>query len=166
MHLRAVVAATAGLGAAATAHALDVTGRLPFVHEAVSVRAAMSPVEVAGWLFVAAAVSAIAVCTRVALVGVPGAVVVSGTPELIGRHDPGALLEPGALTGALVQVLLLLTVVAVALLLQRRLTVLHPTRIRPRRHSAPQHHLQTFAQTTVDRTASPRAPPLLGVSTT
>ena len=166
MHLRAVVAATAGLGAAATAHALDVTGRLPFVHEAVSVRAAMSPVEVAAWLFVAAAVSAIAVCTRVALVGIPGAVLVSGTPELLGRHDPGALFEPGAMTGALVQVLLLLTIVAVALLLQRRLTVLHPTRIRGRHHSAPRHQLQTFAQATVDRTASPRAPPLLGVSTT
>lgn len=166
VHLRAVVAGTAGVGAAATAHALDVTGRLPFVHEVAAVRTSMSPAEVVAWLVVAAALSAVAACTRVLLVGVPGALLVGGIPELLGRHDLGAVFEPGAVTGALVQVLLLLTVVAVALLLQRRLTALPPARVRAHQHRARPHLRQVAAQAAVDRTAAPRAPPFLGVSTT
>src|SRR5689334_15192474 len=45
VHLRGAVAAAAGVFAAATAHALDVSGRLPFVHESVNVRTAMSPAQ-------------------------------------------------------------------------------------------------------------------------
>lgn len=166
VHLRAVVAASAGVCAAATAHALDVTGRLPFVHEAVAVRTSMSPAEVALWLLVAAAVSAVAACTRVVLVGVPGALLVSGAPELLGRHDPGAVFEPGALMGAVVQLLLILAVAAVALLLQRRLAVLRPTAVIDVVDGRPQPSPQEVCSPVVDEIAAPRGPPALVVSTT
>src|SRR3954447_866909 len=84
VHLRGVVAATAGVCAAVTAHALDATGRLPFVHESVDVRTAMSPAQLVAWLAIAAAVSALAATTRVLVVGVPGALLVSAAPELLG----------------------------------------------------------------------------------
>ena len=145
--------------AAATAHALDVSGRLPFVHETSDVRTAMTPAQVALWLALAAGLSALAASTRVLLVGVPGALLVSATPELIGRHDPGAIGEPGALLAALVQVLLLLAVVAVAVVLQRRLPPLRPqqlARCAPALRPAPP---PAVVQLVVDRTAAPRAPP-------
>jgi hypothetical protein len=41
---------------------------------------------------------------------------VSGVPEMVSRHDPAAFGESGAVLGALVQLVLLLTVVALALL--------------------------------------------------
>ena len=124
MRLRGLTAAVAGAGAAATAHALDVTGRLPFVHESVTVRMAMSPVQVVLWLLCAAGFSALAARTRPWLVGAPGALAVSAAPELIGRHDPGAIVEPGALLGALLQLLLVVAIVAVAVMLERRLVLL------------------------------------------
>jgi hypothetical protein len=159
VHLRGPVAATAGVCAAVTGHALDVTGRLPFVHEAVAVRTSMSVTQVVLWLLGAAVVSAAAACTRVLVVGVPGALLVSGTPELLGRHDPGAVFEPGALLGAVVQVLLVVAVVAVAMVLQRRLEVLrHPRLIRAvdRRVSPSRPPLVPVL---VDRIAAPRGPP-------
>lgn len=166
MHLRGAVAATAGVCAAATGHALDATGRLPFVHEAAAVRTSMSPAEVVAWLLVAAAVSAVAACTRVLVVGVPGAVFVSGVPELLGRHDPGAVFEPGALMGALVQVLLLLAVVALALLLQRRLTALRRGRVTRPVDRRPPSSPRVVPGRVVDGIAAPRGPPALGVSRT
>ena len=166
MHLRGAVAAAAGVCAAMTAHALDASGRLPFVHEAVEVRTAMSPAQVATWLVLAAAVSALAATTRVLAVGVPGALLVSAMPELLGRHDPGAIAEPGALLSAFVQVLLLVAVVAAALVLERRLPPLRarwpaqtlhvPLHLRPR----------AVVQRVVDGTAAPRGPPLCAQSMT
>ena len=166
MQLRGAVAATAGLCAAATGHVLDVSGRLPFVHESEGVRTAMTPVQVAVWLALAAGLSALAARTRPWVVGAPAALAVSATPEMIGRHDPGALLEPGALLGALLQLLLVVAIVALAVAVERRLAVLivHVPLLpaaapRPRRRIS----LRTAR---VDDTAAPRAPPGRVVVTT
>lgn len=166
MHLRGVVAATAGVCAAATAHALDETGRLPFVHEAVAVRTAMSPAQVVVWLVAAAAVSALAASTRVLLVGVPGALFISAAPELIGRGDPGAIGEPGAILGALLQVLLLLAVVALALVLERRRRLFRPRPLTRPAHPVRPVRLPAVVELLVDAIAAPRAPPLCVQSTT
>jgi hypothetical protein len=159
VHLRGLVAATAGVCAAATAHLLDVTGRLPFVHETVAVRTSMPAAQIVLWLAAAAAVSATAACTRVFVVGVPGVVVVSGAPELLGRHDPGAVFEPGALLGALMQVLLVLAVVAVALLLQCRVQVLRQSDVSRTVFRSASTSWRQPLPTLVDATAAPRGPP-------
>lgn len=158
--MRGVVAAAAGACAAVTAHLLDVTGRLPLVHESVDVRTAMSPALFVGWLVIAAAVSAVAARTRVLLVGAPGALLVSAIPELIGRHDPGAIAEPGALLGALVQLLLLLAVVAAALVLERRLPSLARQRLSRVCAVLRCRVLPAAVDRSVDRTAAPRGPPV------
>ena len=155
-----MVAATAGVCAAASAHALDVTGRLPMVHEAAGVRTAMSPGQVVLWLVAAAIVSAVAATTRVVLVGVPGALLISAAPELIGRGDLGAIVEPGAILGAIVQVLLLLLVVGIALVLQRWVAPLRPQQlVRPVIAVRPAPPLPVVRRL-VDRIAAPRGPPL------
>jgi hypothetical protein len=166
VHLRGVVAAAAGMCAAATGHALDVTGRLPFVHESAEVRTAMSPAQVALWLALAAGVSALAASTRVVLVGVPGALLVSATPELIGRGDPGAIFEPGAILGALVQVLLLLAVVALALVFERRLCNFLPQPLTRPAHAVRHVRPQPVVHLVIDGIAAPRGPPLCVESTT
>jgi hypothetical protein len=108
----------------------------------------------------AAAVGYIAATTRVLVVGVPGALLVSAAPELLGRRDPGAIAEPGALLGALVQVLLLLSVVAVALLLERRLCLSRPDPLSRPASEARQVALLPVVHLLVDGIAAPRAPPL------
>src|SRR3954466_7299726 len=150
VHLRGAVAAAAGMCAAAMAHALDVTGSLPFVHETAEVRSAMSPAQVVRWLALAAGIGAVAASTRLLLVGVPGALLVSATPELIGRGDPGAIAEPGAILGALVQVLLLLAVVALALVLERRLHNFLAQPLTPSVQSGRRVSLQPVVQLVVD----------------
>src|SRR3954447_17791727 len=160
VHLRGAVAAAAGMCAAATAHVLDETGRLPFVHESLNVRTAMSPAQVVVWLIAAAVMSALAVTTRVLLVGVPGALLVSAAPELIGRGDPGAIAEPGAILGALLQVLLLLAVVALALVLERRLGIFRPHPLSRPAHEALPVALDRRVHLLVAGRAAPRAPPL------
>src|SRR3954447_3475455 len=166
VHLRGAVAAAAGMCAAAMAHALDVTGSLPFVHETADVRSAMSPAQFVVWLSLAAGIGAVAASTRLLLVGVPGALLVSATPELIGRGDPGAIAEPGAILGAVVQVLLLLAVVAMALALERRLCLVeHKLLTCP--VPAPRHlSVQPVVHPVVDPIAAPRAPPSCVQSTT
>jgi hypothetical protein len=123
---RAVVAAAGGVAAAAAGHALDAAGQLPFVHESGAIRLAMTPIEVVGWLAAAGVIAGLAAISRPLLVGLPGACAVSGFPELIGRHDPGAILEPGAALGALLQVLILLLVVALAVLVVDQVTTTRP----------------------------------------
>ena len=86
----------------------------------------MSPWLIACWLLLAAALSALAAVTRPTLLGAPAAVVVSAVPEIIGRHDFGAMAEPGAMAGALVQWLLIALVVALALVAQRQLAARRP----------------------------------------
>lgn len=115
-----MLAAAAGVAAAATAHALDASGQLPFVHETADVRDAMAPLVTAAWLLLAGSLAAVAAATRVVLVGAPAAVAVSAFPELWGRHDFGAVVEPGALLGAALQVVLLLLVVSAALVFADR----------------------------------------------
>lgn len=113
-------AAVASVPAALLAHALDATGRLPFVHESADVRGAMGPLAVALWLALTAIVVGLAAASRrPALIGAPASLASAGLPELIGRHDLGAVLEPGAMLGALLQWLLLLIVVALAVVVRR-----------------------------------------------
>jgi hypothetical protein len=161
MRTRGVAAVVAGIVGAAGAHALDVAGMLPGVHEAPGVRTGMGLAPTAGWLVLAGALAWLAARTRPALVGGSAALLVSAIPELVGRHDLGAIAEPGALAGALVQWLLLLAVVAIAVVVDRWLAV-HP----------PSSYLDVPEQPTivgrsrhvsqlVDRRGRPRAPPVV-----
>ncbi|MBV9368635.1 MAG: hypothetical protein JO074_02295 [Frankiales bacterium] len=123
MRAKVLVAAVASVLAALLAHALDTNGLLPFVRESSNVRTAMTPLAVVLWLALTATVVGLAAASRrPALLGAPASLASAGLPELIGRHDIGALLEPGAILGALLQWLLLLVVVAVALMVRH---VLH-----------------------------------------
>ena len=127
MRAKPATAAVASVPAALLAHALDVTGRLPFVHESGHVRDAMGPAAVLLWLALTALVVGLASASRwPALLGAPASLASAGLPELIGRHDLGAVLEPGAILGALLQWALLLVVVALAVVASRvlRLTPL------------------------------------------
>lgn len=125
-----MTAAVASVPAALVAHALDASGRLPFVHESGEVRGAMGTGAVASWLALTAIVVGVAAASRrPALLGAPAALASAGLPELIGRHDPGALFEPGAIVGALLQWVLLLVVLALAMVARR---VLHLSPLVPR----------------------------------
>src|SRR3954467_12918642 len=123
---RRVVAAVAGVAGAVVAHALDVTGLLPFVHESAEVRNAMSPVATLTWLLLAAALTAFT-AKRPATAGAAAALVIGGLPELAGRHDPGAMFEPAAMAGALLQWLLLVLVLSLAYAVHARLTTTQPS---------------------------------------
>src|SRR3954468_11483016 len=118
---RRVVAAVAGVAGAVVAHALDVTGLLPFVHESAEVRNAMSPVATLTWLLLAAALTAFT-AKRPGTAGAGAALGIGGLPEVGGRHDPGAMFEPAAMAGALLQWLLLVLVLSVAYAVHTRLT--------------------------------------------
>ena len=110
----------ASVPAALLAHALDASGRLPFVHEAGDIRGAMGPLAIALWLTITAVVVGLAVASRwPALLAAPASLASAGLPELIGRHDPGAVFEPGAIVGALLQWSLLLVVLALAVVASR-----------------------------------------------
>lgn len=156
---RAWVAAAAGALAAATGHYLDATGRLPFVEETGEIRRAMPSIVVALWLLLAAGGSALAVRTRLFVVGIPVVLVVSATPELYGRHDLGALGEPGAIVGALLQLLVIGLVVATGLVLTDGWS---PLRLRAvgRPAAAVAEWLRRSAPAfVVRRDSAPRAPP-------
>jgi hypothetical protein len=158
MRMRGVCAAAAGVVGAATAHALDVAGLLPGVHETAQVRAAMDPLATVAWLALAGALAWLAARTRPVLVGGASALIVSGIPELVGRHDPGAVAEPGAIAGALLQWVLLLAVVAVAMLLARSLTVRAPSYADlPWQPSM--LHASAVVSRLLPRRGRPRAPP-------
>ena len=159
MRTRGIAAAAAGVVGAAAAHALDAAGLLPGVRESVAVRTAMGPLATVSWLGLAALLAWLAARTRPALVGAGSALLVSAVPELVGRHDVGAVTEPGALAGAVLQWLLLLAVVAIAVAVDRFPSVRVPalllvavTKARPRRASGPIARL-------IDRRGRPRAPP-------
>jgi hypothetical protein len=119
----------------------------------------MGPVATVAWLALAAALAWLAARTRPALVGGGAALLVSAIPELIGRHDLGAIAEPGAMAGALVQWLLLLAVVAVAVVVDRWLAVRGPSSYPelPWQHAG----VVMLSKVTrlVDRRGRPRAPP-------
>src|SRR4051794_29014699 len=126
MRSRRVVAAVAGVAGATLAHTLDAAGVLPFVHESVQVRTAMGPATIAGWLALTAALTALT-AKRPATAGAAAALVIGGLPELAGRHDPGAMFEPAAMAGALLQWLLLVLVLSLAYAVHARLTTTHPS---------------------------------------
>src|SRR4051812_30060359 len=159
MPSRRAVAAVAGATGAAVAHSLDAAGLLPFVHESVEVRTAMSSTTTVCWLVLAAGLAA-ATARRPATAGAEAALVIGGLPELAGRHDPGAMFEPSAMAGALLQWVLLVLVLSIAYAVHPRLTTSEPsptalptlrltTSLRRRRH---------FGRTT-GRSGRTRAPP-------
>jgi hypothetical protein len=119
MRTREAVAAVAGVAGAAATHGLDVAGALPGVHESAAVRGGMSPLATALWLALAALLAVLAARTRPVLLGAPAALLLSGVPELVVRHDPGAVVEPGAMAGALVQWLLLIALLALVVAVER-----------------------------------------------
>lgn len=159
MRMRGVAAAVAGLVGAVTARALDEAGLLPGVHESEAVREAMGPALTVGWLLLAAAASWLAARTRPIVVGPVSALAVAGIPELLCRRDPGAMFEPGALAGALLQSLLLIAILALAVVADRWLvTIPTPAFARPRPHAVVTRSRRPRAGAVV-RTAQPRAPP-------
>lgn len=160
MRTRGVCAAVAGVVGAATAHALDEAGLLPGVHEAVGVREAMTPVLTVGWLMLAAGLAWLAARTRPLPVGGLGALLVAAVPELVGRHDPEAMVEPGALAGAALQWLLLAVVLALLVLTDRHLsaTALRRTRLAPVRLPRTPARRRLRAHRVV-ATGRPRGPP-------
>lgn len=120
---RPVLLALAGAVGAATAHGLDRAGQLPGVHESAAVRAAVGVPALTGWLVAAAALgwflgSSRRRRTRVlsVLAGVP---LLAALPELFARGDLFAVLEPAAATGALLQAVLFVAVLAALVLLER-----------------------------------------------
>jgi len=154
-----MVAAVAGVVGAATTRALDTAALLPGVHESADIRGAMSLSQTAAWLALAAGLAWLAARTRPVPVGAASALIVSAVPELVGRHDPGAVVEPGAIAGALVQWLLLLAVIAVVVIADRRLGIVAPSSCAdlpwlPAHVRRPRTHTRL-----VDRRGRPRAPP-------
>jgi hypothetical protein len=133
MRIRGVCAAVAGIVGAATAHALDEAGLLPGVHESEAVREALTPPLTVAWLAMAGGLAWLAARTRPVPVGGAAALLVAAVPEFAGRHDPEAMVEPGALAGAALQWLLLAAVLALAVLTDRQLSAapLRRTRLLP-----------------------------------
>ena len=160
MRTRGVCAAVAGVVGAAVVHALDEAGLLPGVHESIAVRDAMTPLLTVGWLALAGSLGWLAARTRPVPVGGAGALVVAAIPELAGRTDPGAFVEPAALAGAALQWLLLMAVLGALVLTDRQLAAapLLPARLpsawlprTPARHRSRSHLLAPAGR--------PRAPP-------
>src|SRR3954451_2581584 len=125
MRSRRIVAAVAGVTGAVVAHTLDVTGLLPFVHESVDVRTAMTPAATLCWLALEAALAAVT-ARPPAKAGAAGAPASGALPALAGRLDPGAMFEPAAMAGALLQWLLLVLVLSVAYAVHTQLTASAP----------------------------------------
>jgi hypothetical protein len=164
MRMRGVAAAVAGIVGAATAHVLDEMGTLPGVHEAAGVRGAMGPWLTLAWLATAGGLAWLAARTRPLVVGAPCALVVSAVPELVGRHDVGAFVEPGALAGAMVQWALMLAVIAVVVAVDRL-----PAAAALPALAATFFHRVAVADAAVvarvvDRRGRPRAPPAVLLS--
>ena len=160
MHSRRVVAAVAGVAGAVMAHALDTAGLLPFVHESLEVRTGMSPTATFCWILLAAALTA-ATAMRPATVGAAAALVIGGLPELAGRHDPGAMFEPAAMAGALLQWLLLVLVLSVAYAVHSRLTTsgLSPAALPTLRSTRPLPPRHRRCGPLTHRSGRTRAPP-------
>jgi hypothetical protein len=161
MRLRGFVAVGAGVAGATLAHALDQAGLLPGVREAANVRSGMSGSVTVLWLGLAAMLSWLAGRFGPVRVGAPASLLIAAIPELVGRHDLGAVVEPGAIAGAMLQWLLLLVVVAAVVVASRSaLTVLVPSygAISWPASVGPRPRARTYV---VDRRGRPRAPPKL-----
>src|SRR3954453_7297286 len=159
MRSRRIVAAVAGVTGAVVAHSLDVTGLLPFVHESVGVRTAMTPAATLCWLALAAALAAVT-ARRPATAGAAAALAVGGLPELAGPVGPGAMFEPAAMAGALLQWLLLVLVLSVAYAVHTRLTTseLAPTALPTLRLTTSPRRPRPFCRI-AGRSGRTRAPP-------
>jgi hypothetical protein len=164
MRLRALVAVGTGVAGALLAHALDEAALLPGVHEAANVRAGMGMPVTGMWLGLAAALSWLAANYGAVRVGAPASLLVAAVPELVGRHDPGAVVEPGAIAAAMLQWLLLVAVVVAVVVASRSaltaLTPLYgaiswPASVGPR---------LLARSRVVDRRGRPRAPPEVPLS--
>lgn len=159
MRSRRLVAAVAGVAGAALAHALDVAGWLPFVHEAAAVRDAMSPAATAAWLVLTAVLCALS-ARRPATAGAVAALFIGGVPELAGRLDPGAVFEPAAVAGALLQWLLLVLVLSLAFAVHTRMHAVAPASpALPVLLLPPTAHLHRFVGRLAERSGLSRAPP-------
>jgi len=165
MRMRGAVAAVAGVVGAAGAHALDEAGLLPGVHETAEVREALTPMLTVLWLTLAGAIAWLAARTRPLAVGALGAIAVAGIPELVGRQDPGAAFEPGALAGAALQWLLLVVVLALLVVAERHLfaTRLQRAAILPIQLPVTATRQRVPTQLRVVE-GQPRAPPLCGLA--
>jgi len=164
MRLRELVAVGAGVAGAALAHVLDEAGLLPGVHEAASVRSGMTAGNTLLWLALAAGLAGLAARRGPIRIGAPASLLIAGAPEVLGRHDLGAVFEPGAIAGALVQWLLLLAVVAAVVITSRgALVVLTPSYavIEWPAAAGPRQQARSFV---VARRGRPRAPPDLPLS--
>ena len=160
MRARDVAAVVAGFAGAATTHAFDASGLLPGVQETEAVRTAMGPAATVVWLMFAGGLAWLAVRTRPALVGGTSALVVAAIPELVGRHDPGAIGEPGAMAGALMQWLLLMAVVVIVVVVDRSLAALvTPSAYRIYFWQPAPVGADHQPTRLVDRRGRPRAPP-------
>lgn len=164
MRVRGLVAAGAGAAGAALSHALDGAGLLPGVHEAVHVRDGMSVTLTFSWLAVAAALAWLAARRGPIRIGAPASLLVAAVPELVGRHDLGAVLEPGAIAGAALQWLLLLAVVAVLVVASRSsFVVLAPSHGAIAWPAPPETRHESLSHVVGTR-GRPRAPPDLHLS--
>lgn len=161
MRSRRLVAAVAGVAGASLAHALDVAGALPFVHESAAVRNAMAPGATVGWLLLAAALCA-ATARRPATLGAPAALLIGGLPELAGRMDPGAVFEPEAMAGALLQWLLLVLLLSLAFAVQAWLALAPPPVASiPVHPSTPRPTSRPLTSRLSGRSGRTRAPPVV-----
>jgi len=159
MRSRRVVAAVAGVAGASLAHALDVAGVLPFVHEAAAVRNAMSPGATAAWLLLTAVLCALS-AKRPATAGAAAALFIGGLPELAGRLDPGAVFEPAAMAGALLQWLLLVLVLSLAFTVHAWLSAEEvPPQFRPTLRRPQPVGARAFVAQVATRSGHSRAPP-------
>lgn len=160
MRTRGPAAAVVGAAGAGLARALDVAGLLPGVHEGEAVRGGMGPAATTLWLLLAASLAWLVGVMARLWVGVAVCVFVSGIPELVTRHDPEAMGEPGALMGALVQLLLLLMVLALAIVIESGLRRTRPPVPAWQRHRAPLPLVDLCRPRTGLRLdANPRGPP-------
>ena len=159
MRLRGFVAVGAGVAGAVLAHALDEAGLLPGVREAAHVRGGMSGSVTALWLALAAASSWLAGRFGAIRVGAPASLLIAALPELVGRHDLGAVMDPGAVAGAMVQWLLLLAVVAAVVLASRGALVVLVPSLTAVSWPTPAGGRAREGSHLVDRRCRPRAPP-------
>ena len=164
MRLSGVVAVGVGVAGAALAHALDVAGLLPGVHETANVRGGLSAPVTVGWLGLAAALSLLAAKRGVVRVGAPASLLVAALPELIGRHDIGALVEPGAVAGALLQWLLLLAVAAAVVVATRGTFVVLAPSFGTIAWLTPTASQERARSHVLDHRGRPRAPPRASLS--
>jgi hypothetical protein len=158
------VAACAGALGVAAGRALDAAGALPGVHEAARVRAGV-PLAVTVVLVLAGALVGRLAARRpqpwrAVPAGAAVAVLLAGAPELVARHDVGAVAEPAALAGALVQALPVVLALLLAALLAATPAAARPPALPPTRYDVSAPAVQRVPAATAVALLHPRAPPV------